>query len=176
MRSRRTGLMWILLAAAAVLVVVAVVSVGLYLLLRQESQGNVAWQDPISGIMPEAVSPDLALWPLAGALESETIDRAIEQGDLETAYAVLVFDLSLSDTRRIGRLELLGERFVGVDEGERAVLCFQQNYDIAVLSPGLSAPARAESFLSTGRGWALAGYPSLLIYSARIMAMNPEVE
>jgi hypothetical protein len=163
MRSRRTSLIWILLAAAAMLIIVAVVSVGLYLILRQESLEGVAWQDPVAAVMPEGVTTELSLWPLAGALESETIDRAIESGDLETAYAVLVFDLSLSDARRIGRLELLGERFVGAENGERAALCYQQIYDIAVLSPRLSAPARAEAFLSSGRGWALAGYPDMAL-------------
>ena len=154
MRSSQRKLVWILLAVVVFLLLVAVVSGGIYLLVRGRSPATTGWQDPISQVLPAEVLPDLALYPLAGALPLETIDAAIASGDLETAYATLVFGLDLSDAQRIGRMILLGKRFAEAEEPDRASLAYQQIYDLAVLSPALNDPARADALLSAGKGWA----------------------
>jgi hypothetical protein len=153
MRSCQGRLVWILLALVGLLVVVAVASAAVYLILRQQSQAT-SWQDPILAIVPEEITSDLALYPLAGASELDTVDAAIVNGDLETAYAALVFDLEFSDAQRIGRLILLGNQFVQTEQPERVALVYQQAYDVAVLSPYLNDPARADAFLASGQGWA----------------------
>jgi hypothetical protein len=132
----------------------AAVSGGIYLLVRERPAADTGWQDPISQVLPDQVSPDLALYPLAGALPLETIDAAIANGDLETAYAASAFSLDLSDAQRIGRLILLGRRFAEAEEPDRAMLAYQQIFDLAVLSPVLNDPARADALLSAGQGWA----------------------
>jgi hypothetical protein len=147
---------WILLAVVGILLVVVVASVVIFLLLRQQPQ-TASWQDPIIASLPEEVAADLALYPLAGAAELETVDAAIDNGDLETAYAALVFGMDLSDAQRIGRLILLGGRFAGAEKPERATLAYQQIADTAVLSPVLNDPARADALLASGRGWAALG-------------------
>jgi hypothetical protein len=86
MRSSQKVL-WILLAVVILLLLAAAVSGGIYLLVRERPAADTGWQDPISQVLPDQVSPDLALYPLAGALPLETIDAAIANGDLETAYA-----------------------------------------------------------------------------------------
>ncbi|MEJ2735020.1 MAG: hypothetical protein P8189_15885 [Anaerolineae bacterium] len=153
MRSSQGRLVWILLAAVGLLLVAAVVSVVVYLLLRPQPL-TTGWQDPVSAIVPDQVASDLALYPLAGASEVETVDAAVASGDLETAYATLVFGLEMSDAQRIGRLILLGGRFAEAEEPDRAVICYQQVYDVAVLSPSLNDPARADALLASGKGWA----------------------
>jgi hypothetical protein len=153
MRSSQKVL-WILLGIVVLLLLAAAVSGGIYLLVRGRPAATSGWQDPVSQILPDEVSPDLALYPLAGALPLETIDAAIANGDLETAYAALAFGLDLSDAQRIGRLILLGKRFVEAEKPERAMLAYQQIYDLAVLSPALNDPARADALLSAGKGWA----------------------
>jgi hypothetical protein len=154
MRSSQKKLMWILLAVVVFLVIVAAISVGIYLLMRGRSPAATGWQDPILQAQPAEVMPDLALYPLAGALPLETIDAAIGNGDLETAYATLAYSLDLSDAQRIGRLILLGRRFADAEKPDRAALAYQQIYDLAVLSPTLNDPARADALLSAGKGWA----------------------
>jgi hypothetical protein len=154
MRSRRSRLIWFLLAVVALLLLVAAVSGGLYLLLQRQSRVESTWRDPVGAIVPGEIAADWALYPLAGASTLETIDRASDWGSLETAYAVLVFSLDLADSQRIGRLSALGERFAQAGAPDRAALCYQQVYDAAVLSPRLNAPARADALLSSGRGWA----------------------
>lgn len=163
MRSRRGRLVWILLAVAVLLLVVAAVAVGLHLVLRRQPESGSAWKDPIAEVVSDAVMADWALYPLAGASELETIDRAIASGDLETAYAVIVFSLDLSDAQRIGRLSLLAERFTETNALDRAMLCYQQVYDTAVLSPALSDPVRADVLLGCGRGLAALEQTSLAL-------------
>jgi tetratricopeptide (TPR) repeat protein len=154
MRSFQGRWVWILLAAVVVLLLIAVVSVAIYLYLQQPRAVANGWQDPVAAIVPEEITAGLALYPIYGASDLDTIDEAIAIGDLETAYATLVFSLDLSDAQRIGRLLLLGRRFAETEKPDRANLAYQQIYDVAVLSPRLSDPARADALLGAGKGWA----------------------
>jgi hypothetical protein len=157
MRLRRDRLVWILLAVVVFLVVVAAASGAIYLVLRQQRTATVGWQDPVAAIVPDEIAPDLALYPLAGASELETIDAAITNVDLETAFATVVYSLDLSDVQRIGRLILLSRQYTGVGASDKAALGYQQIYDVAVLSPLLNDPARADALLASGKGWAALG-------------------
>lgn len=157
MRSRQSRLVWILLAAVGLLLVVAVASGAIYLILRQQRTVATDWRDPAAAIRPDEIAPDLALYPLAGASQLDTIDAAIANGDLELAYADLVFGLELPDAQRIGRLTLLGAQFAEVEKPDRAGLCYSQIYEIAILSPRLSDPARADALVGSANGWAALG-------------------
>jgi hypothetical protein len=127
-------------------------AVALFVLGQQETVDN-GWQDPVAAIRPEEIAPDLALYPLAGALELDTVDAAMENGELETAYATLVYSLDLGQTQRLGRLVRLGSEFLQAGSADRANLCFQQVYDLAILDPRLTDPARADALFSAGKGW-----------------------
>jgi hypothetical protein len=162
MRSRNRWI-WILLAAVAFLLVVAVIAGAVYLILQRQPAKAGSWQDPISAIVVAEIRPEWALYPLAGASEVETIDVAIGGGYLETAYAGLVFSLELADVQRIGRLTLLASRFVEAEKPDRAARCYQQIYDAAILSPKLNDPARADALLAVGNGWAALGEESLAL-------------
>jgi hypothetical protein len=157
MRSRRSRWMLILLALAALLLFVAAASAVAYFVFGQQGTTVEGWQDPVAAVQPASVVPDLALYPLAGALESETVDAALANQELETGYAVLVFGLGLSDVQRIGRLVRLGGEFAAAEALDRAALCYQQVYDLAILSPNLTDSARADALLAGGRGWASIG-------------------
>jgi hypothetical protein len=164
MSSSRRGLIWGLVALAAVLLCIAAGSVVAYLVLRQRptitaASQKIAWQDPIAAIIPDKIAPDLALYPLAGALELQAIDSAIDNNELHTAYATLVFALDLRDEQRSGRLLQLGSRFAGQEEAQgadqdMASLGYQQIYDLAILSPEMNDPLRADALLLAGKGWA----------------------
>jgi tetratricopeptide (TPR) repeat protein len=150
-------LVWILLGLALFLIAVAVVSGAVFLVLRRSRVETTEWQDPIVAVAPGEIAADLALYPLAGASELETVDAAIANGDLETAYATLVFSQGISDMRRVGRLILLAGRFIDAGRGERAALSYQQIWDVAVLSSRLNDPTQADALLASGRGWAALG-------------------
>jgi len=155
-RSLRGRTLWIVLAVAGLVLVAVVIVVVLNLLDLGQSQG-LAWQSPMLAISSGEIAPDLAVYPLAGASELDTVDSSIENGELETAYAALVFGMDLADTQRIGRLSVLGQRFIEIEKPERAALAYQQIMDTAVLSPDLNDPARADALLVSGRGWASLG-------------------
>lgn len=158
MRSKQRRLVWILLVAVVFLLLLAAAAVALYFGLRAGPSDLWTWRNPRSEIVPEQVAPVLALYPLAGAAETETIDVALSQGELETARAIVAFSLDLSDAQRIGRLVLLGARLNEAEESEMAAQTFQQVYDVAVLSPRLTDTARADALMSAGRGWIEAGF------------------
>jgi len=160
MHSRRNRVVLFLLVGVVLLLIVAVAATMLYLLLRPQPTVTVGWRDPVAAATPDRVIPALALYPLAGALELDAIDRAIDVGELETAYALLVFGLDPSDAQRIGRLILMGERFAAAGQPDRAALCYQQVYDLAILSPDLSDAARADALLAVGKGWTALGQPA----------------
>ena len=160
MGSCRGRLLWGLITVVALLAILAVGLGVVYYVLEQRQSGLGDWQEPISAVKPGQVRADLALYPLAGALELETIDAAIANYDLETAFAALSYGQDLSDAQRVGRLLLLGRRFEEAGQPDRAALVYQQVYDIAVLSRDLHDPARADALLSAGKGWAAAGQKS----------------
>lgn len=157
MRSEQMKWPWILLAFVALFVIVSVASGAAFLFLRQRRMANADWREPVAAVVPESIAPDLALYPLAGASEVETLDAAIANGDLETAYASLVYNPEMQDEQRIGRLILLGRRFTDAGTLEKADLSYQQIYEIAVLSPGLSDPTRADALMAAGKGWVEVG-------------------
>jgi tetratricopeptide (TPR) repeat protein len=165
MRSRRSRVILIGLAGVALLLLVAVAMVAVYFLVRGRESATPSWQDPIAASQPAQVAADLALYPLAGSSELETVDVALAYDDLETAYATLVHSLEMTDAQRIGRLVLLGRQFLDAEQPERAAVTFQQVVDLAILSPHLPDPARADALLASGRGWAEMGLDSLALES-----------
>lgn len=158
MRSKQRRLVWILLAAAVILLLLAAGAAALYFSLRAGPSDLLTWRNPRDEIVTEEVLPVLALYPLAGAAETETVDVALSQGEWETAHAILAFGLDLSDAQRIGRLVLLGAQMNEAEMPDRAAQVFQQVYDVAVLSPRLTDAARADALMAAGRGWSDAGY------------------
>lgn len=160
MRWYRSRLIWLLSAAVLILLIGAALGWGIFVALRQRAPQTFSWRDPLAAISQEDILPELALYTLAGASVSETIDASIDSGELETAYALTVHSQDLSDAQRIGRLLLLGDRFAGADSRERAELCYGQVLDVAILSPRLSESVRQDSLLAVGKGWLALGNES----------------
>lgn len=157
MRSCRHRLTWLLVVAMVLFLVVAAGAGIAYLILRQQRAAQEVWTDPLSAVVSREIAPDLALYPLAGASELDTVDAAMDNGELETAYAVLVFGVTITDQQRLGRLGALGAQFVLAGKRERAALCYQQMYDLALLSPRLNDALRAEAIRMAGDGWGTLG-------------------
>lgn len=153
MRSCRGRLKWIALAVVAVLALIASVVIVLFLRLGPGQSRTAVWRDPVTAIEPENIQPGMALYPMAGASNVETIDAAISAGDLETAYAALVFDPDLADAQRTGRFVRLGGAFAGAGRFDLANISYQQVYDLAIISPVLHDPARAEALIAAAKGW-----------------------
>jgi len=154
MRRRRSGLLTFLLVAAVLLAVVGVILVSMYFYLRRSTGLPTALpQEPWAAVEVEAISPPLALRTLAGEEEVDAVRAALSVGDLDSAYATLVFSPSLSDAERTGHLLLLAQRYISAEQGEKAAVCLQQVHSLIVLSPLLSDAARGDAALQATSIW-----------------------
>lgn len=154
MRRRRSGLLTFLLVAAVLLAVVGVILVSVYFYLRGSTELPTALpQEPWAAVEVEAISPPLALRTLAGEEEVDTVRAALSVGDLDSAYATLVFSSSLSDAERTGHLLLLAQHYISAEQGEKAAVCLQQVHSLIVLSPLLSDAARGDAALQAASIW-----------------------
>ncbi|HID61312.1 MAG TPA: hypothetical protein EYP49_00995 [Anaerolineae bacterium] len=154
MRSVRKWLFFILVSGFLTFVLAGIVAFGAYFFTSRREASLPAWSDPIAQVETENVKPALALLPLAGVPSSAAFSQALEAGELESAYAILVFSLDLSERERVGSSLLLAGRYAEAENATKAKLCYHQASTIATLSPVLSDFIRADAYLQAGRGLA----------------------
>lgn len=154
MGSIRKWLFFILVSGFLILVLAGLVAFGAYFFTSRREVSWSAWSDPIDHIKTENIKPALALLPLAGVPSSEAFSQALEAGELESAYAILVFSLDLSERERVGSFLILARRYAEAENATKAKLCYRQASTIATLSPVLSDFARADAYLQAGHGLA----------------------
>ncbi len=146
----------VILGFIVLLIVFGLVSGGTYLYLRFGSpyqQGG----DPIEQLQKDKIDPSLALLTLAGAGDLEVVNRALADGELETAYTTILFSTELANRERVGSLLLLAQAYTTTGDNSKAQLCYQLANLIATLSPTLSDFAKANSYLEIGEGLAELG-------------------
>jgi hypothetical protein len=146
---------WLLVllgSGIVIMLLLGVLSIGVYFSLNRRQVNLPVWQDSLSVVDVEAVDPELALGTLAGIPEQEVIDEALARGHWESAYATIVFSSALDDRQRAGTLLLLGARYASEGKKQRAFLCYQLAYTIATLSPSLPDAVRADIYLRAGGG------------------------
>jgi len=154
MRRRRSTLTILLLAAAVILALLGLILVSAYVFYsRRPALPTAMVQDPWAVLDADAISPPLALRPLAGEAPADTIKALLSVDDLDTAYATLVFSPSLSDAERTGHLLLLAQRFIAAQQRDKATACLQQAHSLIVLSPLLTDVARADATLQAASQW-----------------------
>ena len=150
---------WMLLAAAGavlVLIVGLLALGGVNLLRRQPSLPPGA--TPISQLDPKAIDPATALGSLAGMqTERELIDQALREGKLDTAYAALAFNISLTDAERASNWLALGQRLAAAKKPTSALLAYRAAVNLALLSPDWHDYLRATLLLQAGQGLASIG-------------------
>jgi len=134
--------------------IVGLVSIGAYALTSKRQTALTPWHDPTAGLQERSIAPDLALLPLTGTDDAEVISRALFASELDTAYSVLAYSTSLSDSERAGKWLLLGQRYQEAGDAKRAGLCYRTAAEIAALSPFMTDLSRAQTFLQAGTGLA----------------------
>lgn len=98
------------------------------------------------------INPSLALLSLAGYPDAQVFQKALEEGELETAYVTLAFSTSMEDHEKLGRWIALARAFGEKGMRRKALLSYGQAYNIAILSPYLSDSDRAEALITIGNG------------------------
>lgn len=140
------------LGGAILLFIVGAMSLAAYALLSRQPAVHHGWRDPVNAVMAARVRPDLALLPLAG-IPSETAAReALDAGEPDSAFAIVVYASDLDNATRGGLFELIGERFADMGRLSEASLCFQMAHDLAALGPDVADLARFDLSLSAARG------------------------
>jgi len=153
--SRRTCLLRGILGLLALLVLIGVASGAAYLYLRVTASHGGSYA--VDYMRPNEIDPPAALATLAGVSDLEVLNQSLSQGDLETAYATVLFSTQLTDREQVGNLLLLGQAYAAEGDSSRAQLCYRQVSLISVLSPTLSDLGRVSSFLEVGEGFAESG-------------------
>jgi len=155
MRRKRSLLLTLLLAGTVLLTLLGFILVGAYLYLTRKPKPPLL--KPLAVVDVEALVPSLALRTLAGEPEWATLQAALGVGDLDAAYATVVFSPSLNEAARAGHLLLLAQRYSAAGREEQAAICLQQVHSLIVLSPSLSDIARADAALQAASGWMAIG-------------------
>ena len=144
-----------ILLLLALLVVVGIISGAGYLYLRFFGSSNPS--APVEQLQPDRVEPTLALATLAGAGDLDVVNKALDEGELQTAYVTIFFSAQLSHGEQVGNLLLLGESYAAVGDQAGAQMCYERASLITTMSPTLSDSTRALSFLEIGGGFAAVG-------------------
>ncbi len=145
----RTCLSRVILVLLLLMIVVGLVSGGAYLYLRLT--GPSASREAVAELRPDRIEPALALATLTGADDLEVVNGALEQDQLETAYATILFSSELTHGEVVGNLLLLGQRYAALGDKSRAQVIYQQASLLSTMSPALSDVGRAYSFVQVGQ-------------------------
>ncbi len=156
MLKTRKRLIGVVLILVGLLLLTGVVLLGLHYWRQHKPFKFYPPVNPVKAFKPADINPALALKTLAGVEDGEVFDEAVGKGELETAYATLLFSARMPEPERLGRWLLLAEAYAPND-AHKAAVCYGQAYKLALLSPYLSDAERAEGLLQVGRGLANIG-------------------
>jgi hypothetical protein len=100
----------------------------------------------------EDIDPILALRELEGTRSRAVFRAALEEGEIETAYAALVYAIDLDPEERCGYLLLLAHD--ETQDARRSIryACYRIAASVATVAPDLSDLTRAITLLEAGRG------------------------
>jgi len=146
-----------LIAAVFIVLIAAFLAMGVLTILAKRRSTEAlpittpgGWADPVSLINVNRVAPATGLLRLAGKDDITAINSALKEGDVESAYSLLVLSPNLSDEERIGSLILIARHYAANGDVSGVQNVVRQVNLIAVLSPTLSDLARADALLQAG--------------------------
>jgi hypothetical protein len=135
-----------------VLLIVAGWAGGTYLVDRYRQTRVSPWRDPRAVLKWSDIDPILALRGLGDASSQTVFRAALERGEIETAYATLVYAIDLKPDQRCGSLLLLASHKA---QGSRRAIqrsCYKMAGSVATVALDMSDLTRATVLLEAGRG------------------------
>ena len=100
----------------------------------------------------EQIDPALALLSLGGVSDAELMLEAIEKDRPEVALAGLLFQPQLSNRESAGTFLFLAPIYAKHEQRSKTLFCYEMAGTIAVLSPDIPYPVRADLFIQIGEG------------------------
>jgi hypothetical protein len=131
------------------------------------------WKPPLEQIDNAALAPATVLLPLTGMDPTSALNAALDNANVENAYALIAYDTRLPDPTRIGALLQLGSRYTAAKLTRKAATCYQSAALLATLSPAISDSAREDTYLqasSSLRALGAADAARMLIDQAYLVA------
>lgn len=110
------------------------------------------WKPPLEQVDNTALAPATVILPLTGIDPADALNAALDNADIENAYALIAYDANLTDSTRIGGLLQLGSRYAVARQNRKAAICYQAAALLATLSPAIFDPAREDTYLQAGTG------------------------
>ena len=114
--------------------------------------GAFDWKPPIEQVDNAALSPATVILPLTGMDAGSALNAALDNANIENAYALVAYDAGLDSPTRIGVLLQLASRYATAKKTRKAAACFQSAALLATLTPELADPAREDTFLQASSG------------------------
>ncbi|MER2600164.1 MAG: hypothetical protein ABTQ73_11655 [Caldilineales bacterium] len=151
--TRGKGMLILLAGLLALSLIVGIAALMAYFYLDTQHVSEWRWQDPLTAVDSSRVRPDLAALALLDQPAGVVAQQAVLAKEPDTAYAVLVYALAISDATRSGSIGLVAKEFDALALQDLAAISYQQMQDLAALSPAMPDPMRAQVSLDAARGF-----------------------
>ncbi len=124
----------------------AVIFFTAFFLRSNDTSDAFAWSVPLENVDARALAPETNFLALTNLDVNEVLNRAMDRGHWENAYALAAYDARPSFTTRLGVLFQLAPRYTALKDTRKAILCYQIAAQLATLAPTLADVARLDAY------------------------------
>ena len=171
---RSSALVFGMIVLLLVLAIVSAVIAAVQVFSERNPSTASPWVSPLAAIKVASISPALALGSLADIPDQTTVERAVAGGKPDTAFATLLYTISLTDQVRVAGLLTLSGTFAAGGTKDSAALAAATAVDIAILSPSIPDYNRAVFLAQAGQALARAGKTSAAAHASAVAAIIAE--
>lgn len=125
---------------------------GAFFLRPADVSDTFAWKPPFESVDARALAPETMFLTLGTTRAEDALDLALDRGHIEDAYALVAYAEDLSAATRIGALLQIAERYAAAKDARKATWCYQAAAQLATITPGISDPARLDTYLQASAG------------------------
>lgn len=159
--ARRPGRRWLQLLLFAGFMLSLFIGLGAllgtFLLPDVEQEAAQITSDPVLLVQPARIPPHLALLQLAGAEGDGLVRQAGNAGERTLAYALLIYDGTLSPARQANESLRAGRLFLADDDNVRAVGAFNRARTAAIFALPMPPLERGQLLARSAEGLLQAG-------------------
>jgi len=148
---RRSWLEIILLIGFVLCLLIGVAALGAFWLLYNGTEPTMP-DSELQTFQAQDIVPQLALMQLAGDPPNALAHQALNAGQIDTAYAMALFDIDSDGSNLAGLWLQLGRRYQQKDEPIQALIAYRRVYALAIFDHTLSPVERGQLLAQTSRG------------------------